>query len=532
MITYINVMQSNITGRYTINIIADGKLMTINLAEKYQKEKLLEFIHSKNNELDYDELVIVKEGIASNTDIQEMIDKRQEEIEANRHLMEFINNPPKPLYSVQGAVYVSIKGIEHISLPERLVEEFAMYHKNGRDFEPLINFWIQCALNIDPQAREDTFRFISDLDLKLTGAGQFLAYRNVEFASSTPPSEIDLYKKITNLYLEISSKGEDPSKTKVKIIRTQGYILGVHVNVARIFQGENTTDKEVLMYLASNMIEKKDTRIKLFGEDNEVDTPISVMDYLNTQHFKDHFYEVSDTEFIRMRDQETEDYFEILDHYETFLAECAPESKQQMATVLADMISKIPDYKDLIYQHKEENLDVLYRNLILENEELRFTDGYTGTMDIRIGKQISMNREDCDPSNKRSCSSGLHIGSQRFLKKDYFGGIGIMVLVSPRNVVSVPIEYGSGYKARVCEYIPIGFTNYDEQGNLIIPDNLDRISYKYAAEDMDKLLAKLENTPINELVTHKLFPQDITYNTFADTIESLRDAVASKLVKL
>ena len=51
-----------------------------------------------------------------------------------------------------------------------------------------------------------------------------------------------------------------------------------------------------------------------------------------------------------------------------------------------------------------ETLQWWYENI--EMTETEFTDNHSGTMSIKIGKVISMNRKDCDES-RASCSKGL-----------------------------------------------------------------------------------------------------------------------------
>ena len=53
------------------------------------------------------------------------------------------------------------------------------------------------------------------------------------------------------------------------------------------------------------------------------------------------------------------------------------------------------------------NLQYLYLNLP-EMQENRFTDGWTQTFDIRIGKVVTMNPEDCDWSTQDCATAGLH----------------------------------------------------------------------------------------------------------------------------
>lgn len=67
-----------------------------------------------------------------------------------------------------------------------------------------------------------------------------------------------------------------------------------------------------------------------------------------------------------------------------------------------------------------------------------YTDAHSGTTRIRIGEVVTMPREKCDTVQEHTCSCGLHCGSSWWLKRNYFGNNGLVVLVNPADVVAVP----------------------------------------------------------------------------------------------
>lgn len=81
-----------------------------------------------------------------------------------------------------------------------------------------------------------------------------------------------------------------------------------------------------------------------------------------------------------------------------------------------------------------------------------FTDTHTSTMDINLGVAVSIPRDKCDPDPTISCSSGLHVGSPKYVA-DWHGDATLMCLVNPMHVVSVPYDYDA-QKMRTCEYYP------------------------------------------------------------------------------
>lgn len=112
------------------------------------------------------------------------------------------------------------------------------------------------------------------------------------------------------------------------------------------------------------------------------------------------------------------------------------------------------------------NLSDLYKQLSDVEVSTVYTDGYTGRFEIKLGEIVSMPREKCDSVQENSCSKGLHVAGKTWLKENYFGDVGLMVLVNPADVVAVPPvdDYG---KMRTCAYYPVSIVEFDENGDVI-----------------------------------------------------------------
>lgn len=81
-----------------------------------------------------------------------------------------------------------------------------------------------------------------------------------------------------------------------------------------------------------------------------------------------------------------------------------------------------------------------------------FTDCYTGTMDNSVGKTVSMPRARVNDDDNQTCSSGLHVCSKSYIKHFHGGNDRLVqVKVHPRDVVSIPVDYGNA-KMRTCKY--------------------------------------------------------------------------------
>lgn len=114
---------------------------------------------------------------------------------------------------------------------------------------------------------------------------------------------------------------------------------------------------------------------------------------------------------------------------------------------------------------------VAYRNVDTTEEEGVYTDHHSHSTRITIGNVVTLDRNKCDCDSNIECSRGLHCASGKWLKRNYFGSVGLACLVNPADVVAVPhnSEYG---KLRTCAYLPMEIIHYDENDN-VIPLNVE-----------------------------------------------------------
>lgn len=115
------------------------------------------------------------------------------------------------------------------------------------------------------------------------------------------------------------------------------------------------------------------------------------------------------------------------------------------------------------------NLDKAYNEILNGADSPIYTDMHSHSTEIRLGHPVTMPREKCDADQENSCSMGLHCGAKGWLKQNYFGEVGLMVLVDPSKVVAVPTIDNYG-KMRTCEYFPVGIIDFDSEGEIIEPE--------------------------------------------------------------
>jgi len=131
------------------------------------------------------------------------------------------------------------------------------------------------------------------------------------------------------------------------------------------------------------------------------------------------------------------------------------------------------------------NLTELYLDLP-NRAENRFTDAYTKTFDIRIGRPVSMPMESCRWNTDDCGSAGLHFTSDEI----YYVGCGdtsVLVLINPMKVVGIGESKGRCY-----EYLPIMTVPTDEATEILHDLDFDTLELdeSYAVRELDNLAEK------------------------------------------
>jgi hypothetical protein len=114
--------------------------------------------------------------------------------------------------------------------------------------------------------------------------------------------------------------------------------------------------------------------------------------------------------------------------------------------------------------------------------ENRFTDDWTKTFDIRIGKPVTMPMEQCNWSTQDCAAAGLHFTADQI----HYVGCGdqsVLVLINPMKVVGI-----GEHKGRCYEYLPI-MTVPREEATSILHD----LDFDTLALDEHYVVSELEN---------------------------------------
>lgn len=177
------------------------------------------------------------------------------------------------------------------------------------------------------------------------------------------------------------------------------------------------------------------------------------------------------------------------------------------------------------------NLKELYDNLHETTEQV-FTDNHTRTFDIRIGKEVRMQREDCDPNRQEQCSKGLHTGNKKF-GFNGFGDTPILCLINPIDVVSVP-AYDSD-KMRSCAYLPVAVLNMEESTTFLENADVLNLCDHYFSDQVSKLEEMVKRNKPTESSRNILFPENHTkesINLVVNDLGAIKSKLASRVKKV
>lgn len=407
----------------TIVVNWNGKLYNKSFPDIEQREKIWEFLANASEFDDEDEvkfkLYFQTVQTESEKQMQLEFEKKKEESKKMKDILDFmkevrdgksnisINN--QNIFEVIGSS-LYIKGI-NISTPELLIREIMKaggfnedYDINPERLNALLNFWKLCALNPDPRARFDLFKFLVNHNLTLTPSGNFVAYRTVDKFKS---GNEELEKFVTQEWLKIKRWKKSPKN------------------------------------------------------------------YWVFQDFYNPIYYITSSEIN-------------------------------------------DDGQDSI-----GNLDELYNN-IGETSGNVYTDAYTGTFRIKMGELVSMEREKVNPDPELACEAGLHCGNESFMRANmgYFGKVGIVVLINPKDVTSVP-KHDTG-KMRTCKYLPIAIAETDENGH-IVPVDVDVFDLEMAQNTQEELekMAELSSTELEEYKKHEFIAPEVDFQMLDNIYESV-----------
>jgi hypothetical protein len=133
------------------------------------------------------------------------------------------------------------------------------------------------------------------------------------------------------------------------------------------------------------------------------------------------------------------------------------------------------------------NLTSLYLELP-EMKSNRYTDDWTKTFDIRVGKPVSMPMSDCNWSTQDCAAAGLHFTADHI---NYVGcgDTSMLILINPMKVVGI-----GEHKGRCYEYLPLMTVPTEESTTILHDLNFDTLELddQYAVRELESLTERAQ----------------------------------------
>ena len=332
-----------------------------------------------------------------------------------------------------GSVY--LKGMSR-SLPRILVEEFIQVAwectenneslSTNDKFLSLKRFFMWCCLNPRAEVAHELYRFLKENSFRITKQGFFVALRNVVTLHGSP----ELVHFVSNTYNKVKAVWKKNPDTYTVFLQNDEYKL-IHDD-------------------------------KLYNEETHTSTVCPDCDGEGGYHDEGDCYDDED------------------EWNEGEWIECDT----------CDGTGEVEPYEyttSVKVDHGEEigKLTDLYLDLP-NRAENRFTDDWTKTFDIRIGKVVNMPQEDCNWSTQDCAAAGLHFTSDQI----HYVGCGdqsVLVLINPMKVVGI-----GTHKGRCFEYLPIMTVPREEATSILHDNQFDTLQLDevYAVRELDDLQNK------------------------------------------
>jgi hypothetical protein len=164
-------------------------------------------------------------------------------------------------------------------------------------------------------------------------------------------------------------------------------------------------------------------------------------------------------------------------------------------------------------------------------EENRFTDDWTKTFDIRIGRTVSMPMNDCNWSTQDCAAAGLHFTADQI----HYVGCGdqsVLVLINPMKVVGI-----GQHKGRCYEYLPIMTVPREEATSILHDLSFDTLELdeSYAVRELEGLEDKVQEGFIYEASKHEFNLPEISswsIKCIVNSLESMKFEISKRIVTI
>lgn len=176
------------------------------------------------------------------------------------------------------------------------------------------------------------------------------------------------------------------------------------------------------------------------------------------------------------------------------------------------------------------NLKELYLDLPNMSQN-RFTDDYTKTFDIRVGKVVNMPPEECSWSTADCAHAGLHFTADQI----HYVGCGdtsVLILINPMKVVGI-----GDAKGRCYEYLPIMTVPREEATSILHDLDFDTLELDedYAVRELENLEIKAKEGFVAESTKYEFNLPHISTSEIRSIVASLEEMkyeISKRIVNL
>ena len=172
-------------------------------------------------------------------------------------------------------------------------------------------------------------------------------------------------------------------------------------------------------------------------------------------------------------------------------------------------------------------LTALYLDLP-NRAENRFTDDWTKTFDIRIGKPVTMPMSNCNWSTQDCAAAGLHFTADQI----HYVGCGdqsVLVLINPMKVVGI-----GEHKGRCYEYLPIMTVPRDEATEILHDLDFDTLALDehYVVSELENLTETVQSNFAAETQKYSFNLPHISsaeVDRIIMSLDDMKDALSSRV---
>lgn len=223
---------------------------------------------------------------------------------------------------------------------------------------------------------------------------------------------------------------------------------------------------------------------------------------------------------------------------------------KELVTMISDFYLKIKKAKkgpnsfnlvkdsegDYGYRHIDKGVDdvtvignvgTLYFSLADAQEQM-FTDNYTRTFDIRIGREVSQDASKCDFDSNVSFSRGLHNGSVNYGLFNGFGDTPVLTLINPMKVCAVP----AADVLRSTAYLPVAIITEKTSADVLRSGDTLSIADEYYIDSVKELKQLLKDHTPQELHEQNILADlsNDTITLIANSVENIEETLKERVI--